>query len=162
MRDEWKRSAGQWLCLLAATYWHDALEYLETCDRDSASLCDDREFPDLFWQRWQTTNEGFRFSRLVNDDRIKTRIYHRFSPFSRVHNMRVGATRGRGHPDPSRWFAIRGHVLDAMKALAEDEDLLRTLTDIAFFNVEPEKPSPGPVPELPVRAHPPPPPGAPP
>ena len=72
-RKEWMRGAGQWLCLLSATYWHDAFQFRAMVDSQPHGRRADAEFPTLFWERWEIVNKKFRLHELVGPDRERSR-----------------------------------------------------------------------------------------
>jgi hypothetical protein len=91
-RIECQRSAGQWLCLMAATYWHDFINYqfLASQQSNMEQLREDRGFSELFWERWKSVNNVYRFPNLVDDkekDNIWTFIMPLLPTDTRRHNL---------------------------------------------------------------------------
>jgi hypothetical protein len=119
--EEWRRSVGQWLCLLAVTYWHDALQYLAVVNSAPRSLNTSKSFWLLFWDRWESLNKAHRLHEMVAEIRHDLRLALPGSSEVWVHLKDADRLWDGGNGSPDGWLVVRQGVLDTMRQLCQPD-----------------------------------------
>ncbi len=121
---EWKRSVGQWLCLLAATYWNDAYQHKGML---GSRADDSAEFRALFWKRWSRLNRSHRLHELIEG--IEEALLEKLDPSTRLQNSFELALQQWREDSANGWRNIRNSILETMQVLCTHEKLTAKLYD---------------------------------